>query len=146
MQRSPTPDLLTLLKRLLYHHNPTKFIGHVAAHQRRQDRSNGNYPSVSKNIAKVETALSKEGRSKHAVTLPCWLECFFLDLCLNPQGLTWKEGKKRSSHILWVLLRDNFLKLYQHIHLHYRRNRNAPCFSHGKAPSSDSQSSNLFPK
>ena len=44
------PDLLAQIKRALIHYNPTNFVGHVEAEQRRQSRSYGNHSSVKKTI------------------------------------------------------------------------------------------------
>ena len=83
-------DLLAQLKRFLRHHNPTKFVGYVTVEQRRQDRASGNHASVANNIPKVESTLNKEERNKCIAVFPCWLEQFFPDLRLAPQGLICK--------------------------------------------------------
>ena len=54
------PDLRIQLKLVLNHHNPTKFVGHFKAHQRRQARACGNHASVVNNVPKVESVLNKE--------------------------------------------------------------------------------------
>ena len=52
-------DVLVQLKRVLNHHNPTKFVGHVTAEQIRKSCAYGNYASVEKNIPNVESTLNK---------------------------------------------------------------------------------------
>ena len=46
---APRPDLLVRLKRVLHHHNPTKFAGHVMK-KSRQDHAWCNHSSASNNI------------------------------------------------------------------------------------------------
>ena len=89
-----TPDLLSQLKRVLCHHNPSKLRGHVTAQQRQEARKYGNHASVSKHLKKVEITLNKEERNKYVTVFPCWLERFFPNLFLTPQGLICKPGKK----------------------------------------------------
>ena len=57
--------MLAQLKQALNHHNPTKFVCHIATEQRRQTLAYGNHSSVAKNIPKVEPTLNKEERNKH---------------------------------------------------------------------------------
>ena len=73
-------ELIAQLKRILNHHNPTRFIGHVTEEQHRKYRACGNYTSVSNNMTKVEATLNKEERNKHVAEFLCWLEKFFPDL------------------------------------------------------------------
>ena len=49
-----TPELLTQLKRVLHHYNPSKLTGHVTAQQREEARKYGNHASVAKHLTKVE--------------------------------------------------------------------------------------------
>ena len=87
------PDLIAQLKRFLHHHNPNKFAGYITAEQCRQYRSYGNHDSVASNILKVESTINKEERNKHVALFPFWIEKFFPDLCIAPQGLFCKEDK-----------------------------------------------------
>ena len=79
------PEILSQIKRVLHHCNPTKFIVRITEEQHREAR-------FSKNTTKVETIISKEERKKCVATFPCWIEKFFPDLW--PQGFIFKEGKK----------------------------------------------------
>ena len=82
--------LLVQLKRALNHHNPTKFVGHITAEQLRQAHAYGKCASAVNNIPKVESTLRKEERNKYVAVFPWWLERFFQDLNLTPQGLICK--------------------------------------------------------
>ena len=73
-KESLLPELLIQIKRVLYHNNPTKFIGHIAAEQCMQSRDFGNHASLSNSITKVENNLSKEERNKCAALFPCPLK------------------------------------------------------------------------
>ena len=48
-----TPELLTQLKRVMHHHNPSKLTGHVTAQQREEARKYGNHASVAMHLTKV---------------------------------------------------------------------------------------------
>ena len=91
-----TPELLTQLKRVLHHHNPSTLIGHVTAQQRQEARKYGNYASVAKHLTKVEKPLNKEEWNKYVTAFSCWLERFFSNLFITPQGLICKVGKKTA--------------------------------------------------
>ena len=84
-------ELLAQLKRVLHHYSPTKFVGHIAAEQLRQDHACGNHTSVSNDIPKVESTLNKEEHNTCVAVFPCWLEQLFPDLWLTPQGLICNE-------------------------------------------------------
>ena len=79
------PDLLVQLKRVLNHHNLTKFVGHGTTEQLRQAHAYGNHASVANNVQKVESTLSKEELNECVAVFPCWLERFFPYLYLTPQ-------------------------------------------------------------
>ena len=87
------PYLIAELKRVMNHHNPTKFVVHVIIEQHRKARAYDNHASVANNIPKVECSLNKEYRNKNVAVFPCWLERFFQHLYLTPQGLIGKESK-----------------------------------------------------
>ena len=82
-----TPNLLAQLKRILHHNNPSKFTGYVTAQQRQEARACGNHDAVAKQLHKVETTLNKEERNKCVTAFPCWLELFFPNLFIAPQGI-----------------------------------------------------------
>ena len=86
-------DVLVQLKRVLNHHNPTKFVGHVVGEQHRQAHAYGNHASVAKHVPKVESTLNKEELNKYVAVFTCCIELFFLDLYLIPQGLVCREEK-----------------------------------------------------
>ena len=65
-----TPELLTQLKRVLHHHNPSKLTGHVTAQQREEARKCGKHASVAKHLTKVQKTLNKEERNKHITAFP----------------------------------------------------------------------------
>ena len=87
-------DLLQQLRRVLHNNNPSRFIGHVTAEQRAENRAYGNHSSISKNMRKVEKTMNKEERNKFVGVFPCWLERFLPNMYLTPQGLLIKPRKK----------------------------------------------------
>ena len=104
--------MLAQIKRILNHHNPTKFVGNVAAEKHWQDRAYGNNISVANNIQKVESTLNKQDRNKHVAVLSHWLELFLPDLNLTPQSLIYKEEKVIASSSMDTF-RDSIFHLYQ---------------------------------
>ena len=60
-------DLLAQLKRVLNHHNATKFLGHITEEKNRKYRAYVNQALSANSIPKIESTLNKEERNKHVV-------------------------------------------------------------------------------
>ena len=90
-------DPLAQLKRVLNHHNPNKFIGHVEADYRRQARTYDDHHSISKNTTKLDATLTKEECKNLAAAFLHWLEPFLPVLESHPVRHYLQRRQKLSS-------------------------------------------------
>ena len=113
------PDLLAQIKLALNYYNPTKFVGHVIAEKLRHARACGNHASVTNNVPKVESTLSKEEREKCVIVFLRWIEQLFPDFYLTPQDIVCKKAKVIASSSTDPFWRPHF-RLHQPICVHKR--------------------------
>ena len=95
----------------------------MTSDQYRKARTYGDHAFVSKILTKVKNTLSKEEYNKRATVLPCWLELFFLGMCLTIHGLICKKRQERLPSLRQLFLGGALLYLRQQIRPYKGGNR-----------------------